>query len=853
MSRFFLAALFLASLAAMPARLLANNPTAPAGSGLETLAQGLPEEFRRHFFNLPLAVRIELDGRLLGDAMVLLSEQGTLQLLEFTDAGDSPYTAAQRQTWLDLLGADAGMPLGAMTGQHKEKLLALHYNLENSMVSIVTAAAEHHTAPVADHYSLPEGGSSGLILRNSLNLNGGIGQSMAVRYGIDARGSIGNWTAVGNLETYQDGGGNAERHYALQNLYLQRELPDHFVKVGYFNPNAQGLVRQPGTRGGYAMTTVGLMAGSSEGLTADNDSASMYPVYVTADRQSTVEIYRDGVLIDSQPVQPGLQVIDTRRLPGGIYEIELRIMQDGAVAGRSKELIYKPDHWRNPQQRWRYSVFAGQQQSLLGSRVNSQAGQLAAGVAANYLLHPRATLGLSLQRLGRQTQMGASVDWQATENLSLYSNIFQTAGYGNGIDAYGTYRYDAGSIGLSHSRSWLSRHEIGGSHRSTPHTASRQRQEQREREADTRLARVQSSALNLTHRLSHNTGIGGRISHSSGALSGLGVDLSLDQRLSLFDTEATLRLSLFERPAGSSSRDHRFGGHGNHGKRSRNRGFDLTLNMALGKDGRQYSGSIGSRADGSGRRDQYGSVTMRQTVTGSALKNVAATAAVDSYGMSLSSNGSFEQRYVRGDGHLQRSSYNGRINGGLNLDSTIAISGGHVAADGQVAAGSADTGLIVDVESDVPDLKLRADDSGGPSAELRAGRNFIPVTAYRAGRVQFDFEGSDVPAAMIGDSTGNYHLNKGGVAYHRISVMKTVTVIGRLVDAGGQPLAGAHVVNHAGRSVTQADGFFVVEMQESEPTLEIGHADARHCSIVLDSKGTQREGDTLMAGERTCS
>lgn len=853
MSRLFLASAFLVSLAVMPVRLLANSAASPVASGLETLTQGLPEDFRRHFFNLPLAVRIELDGRLLGDAMVLLSEHGTLQLLEFTDAGDSPYTATQRQTWLETLGTETGMPLGAMTGQHKEKLLALHYNLENSVVSIVTAAAEHTTAPT-DHYSLPAGGSSGLILRNNLNLNGGAGQSMAARYGVDAQGSIGNWTAVGSLETYQSGGSNTERRYALQNLYLQRELPDHFVKAGYFNPNNQGLVRQAGTRGGYAMSTVGLMFGSSEGLTIDQNRPSIYPVYVTANRQSTVEIYRDGVLIDSQPVPPGLQVIDTTRLPEGIYTVELRIMQDGEAYASSKELIYKPNNWRNPQQRWRYNLYAGQQQSLLSSRIDRQAGQLAAGVAANYLLHPRATLGLSLQQLGRQTQLGASIDWQASDNLSLYSNLFQTAGYGTGIDAYGTYRYGAGSIGLSHSRSWLSRHQIEGSDGSTPHAAARQRQRQREREANTRLTRVQSSALNLSHRLSRDTGMGGRVSHSSGALSGVGIDLSLDHRLSLFETEATLRLTLFERPAGGSNyRNSHNSHHGNDDKRRRNRGFDLTLNMALGKDGRQYAGSIGSRADGSGRRDQYGSVTVRQNVSGSALKSVAATATADSYGMSVSGNGSFEQRYVRGDGHLQRSSYNGRINGGLNLNSTIAFSGGHVAADGQVAAGSADTGLIVDVESDVPGLKMRADDSGGPSAQLRTGRNFIPVTAYRAGRVQFDFEGNDVPAAMIGDSTGNYHLNKGGVAYHRISVMKTVTVIGRLVDAGGQPLAGAHVINHAGRSVTQADGFFVVEMQESEPVLEIRHADARRCNIKLDSNGAQREGDTLLVGEQSCS
>jgi hypothetical protein len=40
-------------------------------------AKGLPSEFEEHFFDVPLAVRVELDQQLLGEAMVVLNRRST--------------------------------------------------------------------------------------------------------------------------------------------------------------------------------------------------------------------------------------------------------------------------------------------------------------------------------------------------------------------------------------------------------------------------------------------------------------------------------------------------------------------------------------------------------------------------------------------------------------------------------------------------------------------------------------------------------------------------------------------------------------------------------------------------------
>lgn len=77
--------------------LLAMASHAPA-SVLSAIAegQGLPKEFEAHFFDVPLAVRVDLDGRYLGDAMVVLSRDERVQLLEFTDTQESQEAPALR-------------------------------------------------------------------------------------------------------------------------------------------------------------------------------------------------------------------------------------------------------------------------------------------------------------------------------------------------------------------------------------------------------------------------------------------------------------------------------------------------------------------------------------------------------------------------------------------------------------------------------------------------------------------------------------------------------------------------------------------------------------------------------------
>ncbi|WP_409460908.1 TcfC E-set like domain-containing protein [Stenotrophomonas maltophilia] len=808
--------------------LLAMVPRhARAEAGLHTLQQQrerMPAEFREHLFGTPLSVRVELDGTFLGDAEVLLHEDNRLQLLAFGDSYDSALPAAERERWAAYLAEP--VPLGKQSAA-SQGLAALHYSLGNSLVSLLSS--DGHRATAGGRYlQVPAQGSTGLMLRNSLTYSGGEQQDNALRYGADLQGSLGQWTALGSYQYYRSRlAGDSDGHY-VSALHAQREFKDHFLRVGYFLPTFQGVTRQPRAPGTQNYTSLGFMAGSSDVLLADTAGEAVYPVYVTASREGVVEIYRDGNLVGTQAVAPGMQTLDTRRLPGGIYEVELRMVEDGQISSREIATIHKPNHWRDASRRWRYSLFAGRQQGLLDSGDDAQHGKAAAGAVVNYLLHPRAVVGASAQRVGERHSLGASLDWQASERFNLYTNLYDSNDAGRGVDAQGLLRYARGSLVASHARSWVEQRD---------RVVGRDGQPAR---WETHGGWQDSSALSLNHRFGDAHSLTLRVGHSQGFNAGTSVDASYWRRQRLFGSDASWRLSVYDRPGSdvTSSR--------------RQRGIDFTVSLALGNPGRRYNGSLGSRTGAAGQRDLYASLNVQQQLDAPWLQSVHGTASVDRNGLGLGAGAYMDRQQFQGDVQVLRASSDGRLSGSANLESTLALGGGHVAMVGRGQTASADTGMIVDLHSDFPGLALRADDSRGGGVVLRSGRNFVPVSAYREGHVQFDFNDHHAHTAAIQPSTVRYHLNKGGVMHAQVDVLRTYTVMGQILDADGNGVRGVHVINHASRSVSQDEGFFTLELSARAPVVELRHPDQHSCTLTLDEARYPREGDLVMVGGLQC-
>ena len=67
--------------------------------------EGLPDGFADHFFGVPLAVRILVDGQLLGEGEIVLGRDTSVQLLTLRDAQESELDERARQRWVEVLAA----------------------------------------------------------------------------------------------------------------------------------------------------------------------------------------------------------------------------------------------------------------------------------------------------------------------------------------------------------------------------------------------------------------------------------------------------------------------------------------------------------------------------------------------------------------------------------------------------------------------------------------------------------------------------------------------------------------------------------------------------------------------------
>lgn len=779
----------------------AGQPSVPT---LAEQVAALPEGFREHFFDTPLSARVQLDSQVLGDAMIMISTDNKVRLLSFTDVHDSTLPETVRQRWLKAL--DTPTTLGQCGQECPADVVAIAYQLDSAQLSLLTSQGE-----MKEHqwHALPEQQSLGVILANQFHLSDGNEQDPAMGWSLDLEAGLGEWTLLGRGQVDRSDG--SQLNHRLTASYGERELEGHFLRAGLFTPDSQGVLRRPYTVGGRAQTMTGMMLGTSDVRRVQGPVASLYPIYVTANRDSVAEVYRDGVLISSQPLSAGLQTLDSSLLPGGIYDVEVRVVENGNIISKNQETVHKPGAWADPAQRLRYNLFAGRESQWLSNLADSQQDEWSLGGSINYLLDSRWIGGAAAQQVGSEYQLGLSLDWEANRDIKLFGNLYHSSETGQGFSTQALWRYDGGSLTANHSQQWRDQNGLHGTDASVVE---------------------RSSSVSLNQRVMDNHNVTARVSSGN---NGMGYDLGWHVRQPLGETQINWQLSMFERPY-------------EEGGERRNRGGMLTASFTLGGTKRHGSLSIGSHTDSRGERSHSLSGTVSQHWESGPFTESSATLTVDNQGLGLGSWNRFDQPQATGTVWGQ-SSPDGLLSGGLNLSSTLVAGDGAVVLSGNNTNRGA--GVIVEVISDDPKAELIAQHPRG-SIKLKPGNNFIPVEAWKEGTLELDFPEADAPALSISPRQLNYHLTRGGVARQQVRVMETVTVMGRVVGQDGLPVAGARVVNHAGRSVTEHDGIFTLEMHLHTPQVEIEHPDGERCDISLPMSRERRE-QVLFAGALSCS
>lgn len=730
--------------------------------------RGLPADFRRYFYDSELIVQVYLNDTRLFDAAVALKENGDVRLLRhFNDTQDvDPDTQA---LWSNVL--QKGVATGTCAKHCPAGLMAVQYRLDNSVLKLYTA--NYETARTRSTYiSLPTDTPAGVILYNDASVTS-TGPSRSWGINSSLLSSLAGWS---QKASFQSSGTNGRYQYSrssLYELYTQKELQGSFVRLGFFTPDSDtGNVQTSGF--GYD-TVAGAMWGTSDALLVSTDSVSAWPVYITGRNQSIAEVWRDGRLIHTQQLQAGVQALDTRQLPGGIYDITINIIENGQTVDTQQAQIYKPQGWSDPNRRWRMNLWSGQRRTLAtgADRAHSD-NAFSAGGGIDVLAHPRAILGLS----GAATERERQIRTRANIALSSSDALFAQYTLGHMADRTSRnsdiryYRNIAG--GGSASLYWRS---------TTTDVYGRRTQSRQQGDS-------WGGSLSLRLPWSTSLIVNGQYMDTAWRQGWAG-DMSVTTLATFSGRNVNLRIGAYDRPGF------------NHRRRDHGVSFGVSISLA------PAARHTVSAETGINQKQGYSSLNYQwQPGDNSSIRSLGGGLSYSALNTVISGNAAVDTPYVSGDAYMQHNTQGSTNVAGGNLSQVLVMGGGRVASVNGNNSRSMESALIVDVEADDEAAHVIA--SGSMSeTQLKAGRNIVPATLWRKDTVQFSSGGGE--SVQVFPPSDSVQMRRGSVKYIRVKAVKTVTIVGMLQDENGRVLKNRYVRSDVAGAVINAEGVLTLD------------------------------------------
>lgn len=122
--------------------------------------------------------------------------------------------------------------------------------------------------------------------------------------------------------------------WTADNILVRRDYRGREYQGGYFQTNSDAALRFV-----PEASLRGMRIASTLDTRTDLDSSTGQALSVFLVNRSRVSIFKEGRLISSGNYDPGNQVLDTSRLPGGAYPITIRI-EDASGRRRDEERFY---------------------------------------------------------------------------------------------------------------------------------------------------------------------------------------------------------------------------------------------------------------------------------------------------------------------------------------------------------------------------------------------------------------------------------------------------------------------------------------------------------------------------------
>lgn len=552
----------------------------------------------------------------------------------------------------------------------------------------------------------------------------------------------------------------------------------------------------------------GFSWGSKSDTRVKNNQQSLTPITVFLPSAGEIHIYREGKLLNIQNFPMGSFEVDTGRLPYGIYDVEVETVVDGKVLTRQRQTINKAFSTNGLEMnRWTWQIFGG---------------------SVDYENRSRWRDGYRHGTdKGEKTWLGglsAAVSYPVLSGLSL-----QTSNYG-----FDRYLVNESSINLALNKygsiSWQGLLAKGGRYR---------------------------NIINLALNLPGNYGslwVNREKSH-------------IGNGLPVYDSDSyafggTLNLNRLFMNAGQITASHNRDNRDHSWTNNLEYSTSLyaahwgSINLRAGLQRYQYRESSASTNQryitldfslplatwiSAGMSSNNGNIKANLT----ASKNFN-NSPITSVGLNMSkllkdkNNGesdvsasgyaSYDTKYSAGNISLSRPD-NERLNGNLTSRGTIAYGSGNLAASG----GQEKSGVIV--KTGIDDGAVLAAQVNGRPYRLSGQRNFIPLPSYGSYQVELmNDKNAEDSFDIASGRVLSFTLYPGNVAVYEPEIKQLVTVFGRITDREGQAIANAPIRNHIGRTQTDAQGQFAMDVDKRFPAISLSLSNAAVCEADLDLK-----------------
>ncbi len=620
------------------------------------------------------------------------------------------------------------------------------------------------------------------------NGNFSIGQSTTLAY---------RETRLLALSNINDG-----EDFTIDTLALEREIAGRLYQGGIFRSIPANLVFV------NQRDFAGVTFGSSLDTRKDLDQSAGNDLQLYLDSRSRVDILKDGRIVSTRIYDPGNQILDTSALPGGAYDVVLRI-RDSFGRIREETRFYVKTNDIPPMDHTLYFFDFGEVVRKKDNRV------LPAGTGESILrtgISKRISTRFGGQ-LGAMKQGDDAVFEAGIFNLGRIYDLNLSLAAGNNHDrgASLSARVRAGrtTLNVYLRRTWISRD-----------TGSLMGQES-----------IQGN-LNLSFPL-------GR-----GLVSLTG---RYNDQLTRIDRNTGLRYDFPTRVVGRSLFDVELQITRDNGSLLVLFGARLTMNRGRWRneissqyyyddpqDNASDSGLISNLGATWNDGDKYISdVTWNfRAVDEQEDRNLESDLEILSDRGRLNLDTSYSAR-------------TDRIDYGALFNTTLIANRGNFSMGGRTQARSA---LVMDIRGDVEDAYFNVEVNGAVRGSARIGeKTVIGVQPYETYEVSLVPQGEAI--VDFTDQVQTVTVYPGNVVTLRFEAKRVFVVFGQIVDENGDPVSNALIKGVTGLAITDETGFFQAEMESSSRELQVQTRSSR-CSVSLPDYGSE---DLIVSfGELVC-